>query len=133
MKFLSNLLKWAGLLPAADGVVANLTDWEFMERFDILHGFLGVTPHVVGGVLFFLTRGWAVSRNKVVPADVAENRRRAGWIGALVLFALCVALTLAPFPESTPDTIVKLRWWTAALLYLLFYCFLGYSEPELPS
>lgn len=131
MNVLSNLLKWAGLLPAADGVVANLTDWEFMERFDVLHGFQGATPHVAGVVLFFLSRSWVVSRNKVVPTNVAENRRRTGWIGALVLFALCVALSLAPFPEWTPSGIVELRWWTAILVYLLFYFFLGYSEPEL--
>ena len=131
MKFLSNLLKWAGLLPAADGVVANLTDWEFMERFDVLHGFKGATPHLVGAVLFFLTRGWVVARNKLLPADAAENHRRKGWIGALILFALCVVLSLAPFPELTPRVIVELRWWLAALLYLLFYGFLGYSEPEL--
>jgi hypothetical protein len=127
----SNLLKWLGLLPAADGVVANLTDPDFMGKLDVLHGFLGTSPHVVSIVAFFLTRGWAASRNKTVAADVAIARRRIGWIGALALFAVCVILSFAPFPESTPPIIVMLRWWIAALLYFLFYCFLGYSEPEL--
>jgi hypothetical protein len=129
----SNLLKWLGLLPAADGIVANLTDWDFMERFDLLHGFLGASPHIIGAVAFFLTRGVAVSRNKSAATDVAESRRRTGWIGALVFFVVCVILSFAPFPESTPPIIVEGRWWIAALLYLLFYCFLGYSEPELPT
>ena len=67
MKFLTNLLKWLGLLPAVYGIVENLTDWDFMEKLDVLHGQWGIAPHIVSAVAFFLTRGWAVSRTSQSP------------------------------------------------------------------
>ena len=124
-------LKWFGLLPAAGGLLGQLFDLEFMKTLDLLHGFGGVTPHIVGIFCFGLARLAAANQNKQLSAADADRSRTVwGW-SALVLFVLFLGLVSVTLPEDLSSSLIEWRWRLAAVLYILFYAALGKSEPPL--
>lgn len=124
-------LKWFGLLPAAGGLLGQLFDLEFMKTLDLLHGFGGVTPHIVGIFCFGLARLAAANQNKQLSAADADRSRTVwGW-SALVLFVLFLGLVSVTLPEDLSPSLIEWRWRLAAVLYILFYAALGKSEPPL--
>ncbi len=109
-------LKWFGLLPAAGGLLGQLFDLEFMKTLDLLHGFGGVTPHIVGIFCFGLARLAAANQNKQLSAADADRSRTVwGW-SALVLFVLFLGLVSVTLPEdlSPVGHMALARWLTNA-------------------
>ncbi len=126
-----NLLKWLGLVPAADGLLGQVLDVDSMKSLDLLRGYLGVFPHALGIVLFFVFRLLATRWNTGAPTAAAERRRLAATVAAAILFCVCVVLWFASVPETAPQPIIRGRWVVATLFYLSFYTCLGLSQPEL--
>ena len=81
-------------------------------------------------MLFFSCRYVAKRRNASAATAVADKRRTFATIAAAVLLGLCFALWFVQVPDTYPQWIIRGRWLIATILYLLFYVFLGLSEPE---
>jgi hypothetical protein len=125
-----NILKWLGVLPAADGLAGHLFDLEFMKQLDLLHGFGGATPHILGIICFSFARYLAAGQNKLLsPAD-ADRSRMTWFRRAFSLLLFFLLWTYFPLPEDFSRPLIEWRWRLAAALYVLFYVALGKSEPQ---
>lgn len=99
-----NILKWLGVLPAADGLV--------------------------GHICFILARHLAASENKLLVPTDADRSRMIWFRRAFILLLLFLLWTYFPVPEDFSRPLIEWRWRLAAALYVLFYVALGKSEPH---
>jgi hypothetical protein len=126
-----NILKWLGIFPAAGGLLDQLFDLQSMKTLNLLHGFGGVKPHIIGIICFGVARLAAANQNKHLPPIDADHSRTVwGW-SAFFLFVVFLGLVSATLPEDLSPSLIEWRWWLAAVLYILFYAALGKSEPPL--
>jgi hypothetical protein len=126
---LASWVKLLGLVPGlVGGLLSRLLDFDFLKQFDLLKGFLGVTPHIAALALFCV--GWLYFHSVSSGLRVdRQNRYRRRWTGiAFGLLVLVLLLALVPFPEDlfTP-TLTLVRWYLATILYLAFYVSLAAS------
>ncbi|HUH85219.1 MAG TPA: hypothetical protein VLX85_11450 [Stellaceae bacterium] len=118
---------WPGAWPAAQ-LLAQLIDIEFLERLDLIKGFLGVLPHliaVVGFVLFLIVPSLYLAS---YPASAARIDRLRKPLYAIVLIAFLVSLNLVLI--SLPDTafwsdLTVVRLWLTVVAYLIWIWGLG--------
>lgn len=127
---MENILKWLGLAPAVEGVLANYLGSELMEKLDLLNGYRGGAPHIVGGLLFVVALKAAKRWNDGAPDATAQRRRRRFALAALVLICVNALIWLFPLPNTWPQWLILNIGPIATLIYLAFYVSLGLSEPE---
>ena len=124
------IVKWLGLLPAADGLLGQILDVDKMKEFDLLRGYLGAFPHAGGLLLFLSFRYAARRRNAGVATHVADRRKTGAAIWAAALILVCFGLWFVQMPDTYSPWLIRGRWIVATILYLLFYIFHGLSDPE---
>jgi hypothetical protein len=128
IKLAVKVLKYLGLYPAAAGGLSHLIDIDFLTKADLLKGFLGITPHLLAIALYWVCWQWAKRSLASLPTAVANKRRIAWSLAALILIGLCVILSFTPLSESfLPGDTGVYRWYVVFAVYLAFYLCLGAS------
>ena len=126
---MASWVKLLGLVPGlVGGLLSRLLDFEFLKQFDLLKGFLGVTPHIAALTLFCV--GWLYFHSVSSELQVdRQNRFRRRWTGiAFSLLVLILFLALVPFPEHLfAPTLTLVRWYLMTIVYLAFYASLAAS------
>jgi hypothetical protein len=126
---MKELLKriWPAAWPAAQ-LIGQLVDIDFLQRLDLIKGFLGAWPHVVafvGFTVFLIVPSlYLVS----YPASAPKVERLRKPLYAIVLLAFVISLNLVLI--SLPDTefwsdLTPARLWLTLVAYLVWVWGLG--------